>query len=174
MRWSLGPTGRDRGARYDPPWHDPARVGRWAHRDWPRDRSRLRCPRCAAGSLHRRARHPLPLDGHGPACLAAELGVIHDPSGRCGAALRGPAPRYPRASPAPSFACAAPERLVTRRNGFALLAALWLLVAFSLVGLSLSALARDRRLAAANLIERTQALAAAQAGVEHLRSRLAR
>ncbi|HEY6158231.1 MAG TPA: hypothetical protein VIV88_12300 [Gemmatimonadales bacterium] len=60
------------------------------------------------------------------------------------------------------------------RRGFALLAALWLLVAFSVASLSLSALAHERRLAAANLVERTQALAAAQAGIEQLRSRLAR
>lgn len=63
---------------------------------------------------------------------------------------------------------------MTRRNGFALLAALWLLVAFSVVGLSLSAVTHERRLAAANLVEHIQALAAAQAGIEQLRSRLAR
>jgi general secretion pathway protein K len=60
------------------------------------------------------------------------------------------------------------------RGGFALLAALWLLVALSVASLGLSVLAHERRLAAANLVEHTQALAAAQAGVEQLRSRLAR
>lgn len=59
-------------------------------------------------------------------------------------------------------------------RGFALLAALWLLVAISVVSLGLSALARNRRLSAANLVERTVAVAAAQAGVEQLRGRLAR
>ena len=63
---------------------------------------------------------------------------------------------------------------MTRRNGYALLAALWLLVALSVASLALSTLAHERRLAAANLVEHTQALSAAQAGVEQLRSRLAR
>jgi general secretion pathway protein K len=61
-----------------------------------------------------------------------------------------------------------------RPDGFALLAALWLLVAFSIASLGLSVLARERRLAAANLVERTRAVAAAAAGIEQLRSRLAR
>ncbi|HYK10841.1 MAG TPA: hypothetical protein VEV39_08585 [Gemmatimonadales bacterium] len=61
-----------------------------------------------------------------------------------------------------------------RRDGFALMAALWLLVTMSVVSLGLSAVTHERRLAAANLVEHTQALAAAQAGVEELRSRLAR
>lgn len=59
------------------------------------------------------------------------------------------------------------------RRGFALMASLWLLVTLSIVSLGLSALTRERRLAAANLVEHTQALTAAQAGVEELRSRLA-
>jgi general secretion pathway protein K len=63
---------------------------------------------------------------------------------------------------------------VNRREGFALLASLWLLVALSIASVALSAVAHDRRLVAANLVEHTQALAAAQAGVEQLRSRLAR
>lgn len=58
-------------------------------------------------------------------------------------------------------------------KGFALLAALWLLVAFSVVSLALSAGARRRRLAAANLVEWTGAQAAANAGIEQLRQRLA-
>ena len=59
-------------------------------------------------------------------------------------------------------------------RGFALIAALWLLVMISLVGLELSLSARDQRLAAANTLERTQAQAAAEAGLQHVRARLAR
>lgn len=62
---------------------------------------------------------------------------------------------------------------MTNRRGFALLAALWLLVAFSLASLALSASARSRRLAAANLTEWGRAQAAAGAGIEELRQRLA-
>lgn len=58
-------------------------------------------------------------------------------------------------------------------KGFALLAALWLLVVFSVVSLALSAGAQRRRLAAANLVEWTGAQAAATAGIEQLRQRLA-
>jgi general secretion pathway protein K len=53
------------------------------------------------------------------------------------------------------------------------MASLWLLVTLSVVSLGLSAVAHERRLAAANLVEHTQSLAAAQAGVEELRGRLA-
>lgn len=60
------------------------------------------------------------------------------------------------------------------RRGFALLAALWLLVAFSIASLALSASGRTRRLAAANLSERVRAEAAARAGLEQLRGRLTR
>ena len=59
------------------------------------------------------------------------------------------------------------------RRGFALLAALWLLVAFSIAGLALSASGRARRLAAANLSEATTAQAAAAGGLDQLRQRLA-
>ena len=59
------------------------------------------------------------------------------------------------------------------RRGFALLAALWLLVAFSIAGLALSASGRSRRLAAANLSEATAAQAAAAGGLDQLRQRLA-
>lgn len=58
-------------------------------------------------------------------------------------------------------------------GGFALLAAMWLLVALSLVGLELSQQARNRRLSALNLVERTQAVAAAQAGIEQAHGHLA-
>ena len=60
------------------------------------------------------------------------------------------------------------------RRGFALLAALWLLVALSLASLALGAAAHVRRLAAANLAERVRAEAAARAGLEQGRGRLAR
>jgi type II secretory pathway component PulK len=59
-----------------------------------------------------------------------------------------------------------------RRNGFILIAALWLLVALGAVGLDAALRSRSRRLAAANLIDETRARAAATAGVEYARSRL--
>ncbi len=58
------------------------------------------------------------------------------------------------------------------RRGFALLAALWLLVAISVASLALESAARTRRLAAANLAEDIQARAAAQGGIEQIRARL--
>jgi general secretion pathway protein K len=63
---------------------------------------------------------------------------------------------------------------VRGERGFALVAALWLLVAISAVALELSVRARDRRLAAGNVAEHTRSLAAAQGGVEHARARLER
>jgi general secretion pathway protein K len=62
---------------------------------------------------------------------------------------------------------------VKNSRGFALLAALWLLVAFSVASLALSAGARRWRLAAANRVEWLRAQAAANAGIEQLRQRLA-
>ncbi|HWL39485.1 MAG TPA: hypothetical protein VNO75_04540 [Gemmatimonadaceae bacterium] len=62
----------------------------------------------------------------------------------------------------------------SERRGFALIAAIWLLVAFAAIGLGISLHSRARRLSAANILEETRALAAAEAGLEHLRSRLAR
>lgn len=59
-------------------------------------------------------------------------------------------------------------------RGFALLAALWLLVALSVASLALGVASRSRRLAAANLSEQVRAAAAARAGVEQLRGRLER
>lgn len=60
------------------------------------------------------------------------------------------------------------------RSGFALIAALWLLVAISAAGLDMSVRARERRLAAANALEATRARAAAEAGLEHARAVLER
>ena len=60
------------------------------------------------------------------------------------------------------------------RRGFALLAALALLVAISMVALELATAGRARRLAAANALEHAAASAAAQAGVEDVRARLVR
>ncbi|HEX2779107.1 MAG TPA: hypothetical protein VHM30_06395 [Gemmatimonadaceae bacterium] len=60
------------------------------------------------------------------------------------------------------------------RHGFALLAALALLVTISIVALELDVAARPRRLAAAGATERVSALAAATAGVEHARAMLVR
>jgi len=59
-----------------------------------------------------------------------------------------------------------------RRNGFVLIAALWLLVALGAVGLDVSLRSRSRRLAAANMVDETRARGAAFAGAEYARSRL--
>jgi len=59
------------------------------------------------------------------------------------------------------------------RRGFALLVALWLLVALSAAGLALATVSRTRRLAAANYAEGVRARAAAQGGIELMRARLA-
>lgn len=61
---------------------------------------------------------------------------------------------------------------MSRDRGFALVAALWLLVALSAVGLEFGLRARERRLAAANVLEGAQARAAAEAGIAHARARL--
>lgn len=58
------------------------------------------------------------------------------------------------------------------QRGFALIAALWLVVAISAVSLQLSLSARQRRLGAANTLEYLRARGAADAGVEHARERL--
>jgi general secretion pathway protein K len=60
------------------------------------------------------------------------------------------------------------------RRGFALIAALWLLVAFATVGAAISIHARARRLGAANALDEDRGRSAAEAGLEHARSRLAR
>ena len=60
------------------------------------------------------------------------------------------------------------------RRGFALMAALWLLIAISAVSLELSAIARGRRLSVINALESTRAAAAAESGIEHARARLVR
>ena len=59
-------------------------------------------------------------------------------------------------------------------RGFALIAALWLLVALSVVGLEFGLRARVRRLAAANVQEAGRAAAAADAGVADAQALLAR
>ncbi len=58
------------------------------------------------------------------------------------------------------------------RRGFALLAALWLLIAFSALGLELGLRFRNQRLGAANAVEASQAAAAAWGGLDELRARL--
>ncbi|MCI0432567.1 MAG: general secretion pathway protein GspK [Gemmatimonadetes bacterium] len=63
-------------------------------------------------------------------------------------------------------------RFIRPRDGFALVAALWLVVAISTVGLHIGTRARAQRLALANALEETRARAAADAGIEHARSRL--
>jgi general secretion pathway protein K len=59
-----------------------------------------------------------------------------------------------------------------RREGFVLIAALWLVVALGAVGLDASLRSRARRLAAANLLDQTRARAVAMGGAEYARSRL--
>jgi general secretion pathway protein K len=59
------------------------------------------------------------------------------------------------------------------RRGFALIAALWLLVAISALSLEISLASRTRRLASANVLEEARARAAAESGVEHARAILA-
>jgi general secretion pathway protein K len=61
-----------------------------------------------------------------------------------------------------------------RRRGFALMAAIWLMVAITAVSLELSVMARGRRLSAANTLEESRAMYAASSGVEHARARLTR
>jgi general secretion pathway protein K len=58
------------------------------------------------------------------------------------------------------------------RDGFALVAALWLLVALSAVGLQTALASRARRQAAANLLDEVRARNAVVAGTEYARSRL--
>lgn len=59
-----------------------------------------------------------------------------------------------------------------QRQGFVLVAALWLLVAIGAVMLAASLESRARRNVVANALDRTRARAAASAGVEYARSRL--
>lgn len=66
------------------------------------------------------------------------------------------------------------DRDARPRRGFALIAALWLLVAFAAIGTAISVHARTRRLSAANSLDEDRGRAAADAGLEHARSRLAR
>lgn len=59
-----------------------------------------------------------------------------------------------------------------QRGGFALMAALWLVVLVGVTGFELSVHSRIRRLAVANSLEATQAHAAAEAGLETVRAAL--
>lgn len=60
------------------------------------------------------------------------------------------------------------------RRGFALMAALWLMVAIAALSLEISTTSRNQRLAAANALEHARARAAAESGIEHARAILAR
>ena len=64
--------------------------------------------------------------------------------------------------------------MASDRRGFALIAAIWLMVALSALGLEVALVARTRRLSAANAAEGERARAAADAGLEHARARLTR
>lgn len=59
-------------------------------------------------------------------------------------------------------------------RGFALLMALWILVALSVVGMELAVRARDGRRSTANARESARALAAADAGISHVRALMER
>ena len=59
-----------------------------------------------------------------------------------------------------------------RREGFVLIAVLWLLVALGAVALDAALRSRARNLTAANFVDEARARGAAQAGVEYARSRL--
>ena len=63
-------------------------------------------------------------------------------------------------------------RTRTRRNGFALMAALWLVVIVGVTGYELSVRSRVRRLAVANSLEKVAADAAADAALETVRAAL--
>ena len=56
--------------------------------------------------------------------------------------------------------------MTRRRSGFALMAALWLVVLVGVTGYELSVRSRARRLAVANALETVQANAAAEAALE--------
>jgi general secretion pathway protein K len=66
------------------------------------------------------------------------------------------------------------RQLKSGRRGFALLTALWLIVAISTVALEFSLQAQERRKTAINISERAQAFAAAEAGIATTRARLGR
>lgn len=61
---------------------------------------------------------------------------------------------------------------LSRRRGFALISALWLVVALSTLALEVSVIARRRRLVVANMLETVRAERAAASGIEHERARL--
>ncbi len=63
---------------------------------------------------------------------------------------------------------------MNREKGFALIAALWLVVALSSVALGFALHSRDRRLLAANRVESVRARWAAEAGLEHAQAILER
>jgi general secretion pathway protein K len=65
-------------------------------------------------------------------------------------------------------------RAGTPRHGFALIAALWLIVAITTIALEFSLQSRERRESAIDLTERTEAVAAAMAGIETERARFYR
>ena len=60
-----------------------------------------------------------------------------------------------------------------RRRGFALLAAMWLLIAISALSVELSMAARERRIGIANTLEAVRATAAAESGTQDMCARLA-
>src|SRR5690242_17471707 len=64
--------------------------------------------------------------------------------------------------------------MTRRRRGFALLSAIWLLVALSTLALEMSVIARHRRLAVANTLEAVRAERAAASGIEQERADLGR
>jgi general secretion pathway protein K len=64
------------------------------------------------------------------------------------------------------------RRVAGDRRGFALIAAIWLMVTLMALSFEVATLARTRRLSAANAVEQARAQSAAEAGMEHARARL--
>src|SRR5258708_32677077 len=128
---------------------------------------------CRARYERHGAGHPVSERCARAARVAAELDLVHRAPRRRRAAPDRRSGRHARAAAPAAHPRALPERPMSRR-GFALLAALCLLVALSVASLALRVTTRTRRLAAANLSEPVRAAAAARAGVEQLRGRLVR
>src|SRR5262249_26123390 len=109
----------------------------------------------------------------GNAIVGYKLGLVDGPSGRRTGDVVGEAGGL-AASAATRADHHFHRKRPMRRRGFALMAALWLLIAISTVSLELSVMARGRRLATINVLESVRAAAAAESGIEHARAHLVR
>ena len=99
-------------------------------------------------------------------------GATAAPAGGGDGAPRGTGGFPSRAPPVPDSRIAAEQTMTGRREGFVLIAVLWLLVALGAVALDAALRSRARNLTAANFVDEARARGAAQAGVEYARSRL--